>query len=104
MMSAAADSSMILVIALILSVSLLELVYYFRVINRIYFFKKEAHIEPKKPTVNALIAMISLALIILVIGFWPDTITTYLQAATDSLMDKGKYIHDVLSTGQLLIP
>ncbi len=103
MMSAAADSSMLLIIALILSVSLLELVYYFRVINRIYFFKKEKSIEPKKPTVNALIAMISLGVIILVIGFWPDTITGYLQAATDSLMDKGKYIHDVLSTGQLLI-
>ncbi len=103
-LSAASDAGMITVIVLILLVSIVEVVYYFRVINQIYFSRKESHIEPKRPTVNALIAMISLGLIILVIGFWPDTITGYLQAAADTLMDKGKYIHDVLSTGQLLIP
>jgi len=101
-LSAAADSGMLLVIVLILMVSVVELVYYFRVINRIYFFKKEEHVEPKRPTVNALIAMVSLGVIILVIGFWPDVVTGYLQAAADTLMDKGKYIQDVLSTGQLL--
>jgi formate hydrogenlyase subunit 3/multisubunit Na+/H+ antiporter MnhD subunit len=101
-LSAAADAGMLMVIVLILLVSIVELVYYFRVINRIYFFKKEEHVVPKRPTVNALIAMISLGVIILVIGFWPDVVTGYLQAAADTLMDKGKYIQDVLSTGQLL--
>ncbi len=102
MLSAAAQSNMLLMIALVLSVSLIELVYYFRVVNRIYFFKKESHIEPKKPTVNALIAMISLGVIILVIGVWPDAITGYLHQASQALLDKGNYIRDVLSTGQLL--
>ncbi len=102
MLSAAAHSNMVLIIALVLSVSLIELVYYFRVVNRVYFFKKESKIEPKKPTVNALIAMITLGLIILVIGFYPNLITGYLHHASQALLDKGKYIHDVLSTGQLL--
>ncbi len=102
MMSAAAHANMLLVIALILSVSLIELVYYFRVVNRIYFYKKESHIEPKKPTVNAVIAMVTLGVIILVIGFYPDVISGYLHQASQALLDKGKYIQDVLSTGQLL--
>jgi len=101
-LSAAAHANMVLIIALVLSVSLIELVYYFRVVNRIYFFKKEDHIEPKKPTVNALIAMILLGIIILVIGFYPDIVTGYLHNASQALLDKGKYIQDVLSVGQLL--
>ncbi|NIA10324.1 MAG: hypothetical protein GWP10_11510 [Nitrospiraceae bacterium] len=102
MLSAAAHSNMLLIIALILSVSLIELVYYFRVVNRVYFFKKESDIKPKKPTVNAIIAMVTLGLIILVIGFYPDVITGYLHQASQALLDKGQYIQDVLSTGQLL--
>jgi len=101
-LSAAADSGMVLVIALILMVSIVELVYYFRVVNRIYFFSNTTGIEPKRPTVNALTAMIVLGVLVVVIGLWPDLVTGYLQAAADTLLDKGRYIQDVLSTGQLL--
>jgi len=101
-LSAAAHANMILVIALVLFVSIVELVYYFRVVNRIYFFPKRKEIEPKKPTINALIAMGMLGIFILVIGFYPDSVTGYLHSASHSLLEKGKYIQDVLSIGQSL--
>ncbi len=100
-LTAAAHEGMFMIIGMILLVSIVELVYYFRIINRIFFFKMEDHIEPKRPTANALIAMFALGVIILVIGFYPGLITGYIHEASQSLLDKGKYIHDVLSAGVL---
>jgi len=96
-MTAAADSNMILIMALVLIVSVIELVYYLRVVNRVYFFKKEENIQPQRPTVNALMVMLVLGAIILVIGFYPDAVTGVLHKASASLMDKTQYIHNVLS-------
>ena len=96
-LTAAADSNMLLIIALILIVSVIEIVYYFRVVNRIYFFKKDESVTPQRPTAHALLAMISLGAIILIIGFYPDSVTDILHKASVDLMDKGKYINDVLS-------
>ena len=96
-LTAAADSKMIALIAIILSVSVLEVVYYLRVVNRIYFFPKKESMETQKPTINALIAMISLGIIILVIGFYPDLITGFIDRAAADLMDKTGYIKDILT-------
>ena len=99
-LTAAADSNMILILALILIVSIVELVYYFRVINRVYFFKRDENVKAEKPTVNGMIAMLALGLIIIVVGFYPDSITGILHKAAIDLMDKSGYIHDVLSFNQ----
>lgn len=96
-LTAAANHSMLLIISLILIVSVVELVYYLRVVNRIYFFEEEKSMVPKKPTFNALIAMITLGVIILAIGFYPDAVTGILHKASADLLDKSKYIQDVLS-------
>ncbi len=96
-LTAAADNKMIVLIAVILIISILEAVYYLRVVNRIYFYDKKEKTEAKKPSINALVAMISLGIIILVIGFYPDLITGYLQDAAADLMDKGNYIKEVLT-------
>ncbi len=96
-LTAAADSNLLLIIALVLSVSVIEIVYYFRVVNRIYFFKKEESVIPQRPTVNALLAMITLGAIILIIGFYPDSVTEILHKASADLMDRTQYINDVLS-------
>ena len=96
-LTAAADSNLILIIALILIVSVIEVVYYFRVVNRIYFFKKQESVTPQRPTVHALLAMVVLGAIILIIGFYPDSVTEILHKASADLMDKTKYINDVLS-------
>ena len=94
---AAADSGMILIIALILIVSVVEIVYYFRVVNKIYFIKKESHVVPQRPTINALFSMIVLGIIVILIGFFPDLITGILHDASRDLMDKTDYINNVLS-------
>ena len=62
---AAANEGMLLIIALILMVSVVEIVYYFRVVNRIYFFEKSEDVTPHKPTVNAMFSMIVLGVLLL---------------------------------------
>jgi len=101
-LTAAADSGMILIVALILSISLIEVVYYLRVVNRIYFVKKEKDLELRKPTPQALFSMLVLGVVILIVGFYPDIITGVLHKATAALLDKGSYINDVLSLSQTI--
>ena len=101
-LTAAADSGMLLIIALILSISLIEVVYYLRVVNRIYFVKRETDLEITKPTPQAMFSMLVLGAIILVIGFYPDLITGMLHKASAALLDKGSYLNDVLSLSQTI--
>ncbi len=101
-LTAAADEGMILIIALVLIVSIVEIVYYFRVINRIYFYKKSDDIIVQKPRINAVIAMVILGSIILIIGFDPDIVSTYLHNASHDLLNTREYINNVLSLGQSL--
>jgi proton-translocating NADH-quinone oxidoreductase chain N len=101
-LTAAANEGMILIIALVLIVSVVEIVYYFRVVNRIYFFEKSEDVVVQKPRVNAMIAMLILGSIILVIGFDPDIVSTYLHNASHDLMNTREYIDNVLSIGQSL--
>ena len=100
-LTAASEEGMFLIIALVLLVSIVEVVYYFRVINRIFFMKKEEKTKPEKPASNAVFAMVALGVIILVIGLYPALITDYLHEASRALLDKGKYIQDVLSAGMI---
>ena len=103
-LTAAANEGMLLIIALILMVSVVEIVYYFRVINRIYFFKfdKATSVVPHKPRINAFLAMAVLGILILVIGFYPDAVTGVLHQASDDLQNTQQYINNVLSVGQTL--
>ncbi|MEN8187689.1 MAG: proton-conducting transporter membrane subunit [Bacteroidota bacterium] len=96
-LTAAADENMILLIAAILAVSVVEIVYYFRVVGKLYFPDKESNIEVYRPKFNAMIAMGVLGVVILVIGFYPDLITGYLHNAADILLDKASYIRFVLN-------
>ncbi len=104
-LTAAADEGLLLVIALVLIVSVIEIVYYFRVVNRIFFqeYNKEESVVPHKPRFNAIIAMTVLAILILVIGFYPDAVTGMLHSASSDLLDKSGYIDNVLQVGQSLI-
>ena len=96
-LTAAADSNMILIMTLVLMVSVVELVYYMRVVNRVYFFKKEESVKTTRPTYNGMLAMLVLGAIILIVGFYPDVITGILHKASAELMDKGHYIKEVLT-------
>ena len=103
-LTAAANQEMLLIIALVLLVSIVEIVYYFRVINRIYFFPfdKITSVVPHKPRINALVAMSVLAILILVIGFYPDSVSEMLSRASDDLLNTQEYIKNVLSASQTL--
>jgi NADH:ubiquinone oxidoreductase subunit 4 (subunit M) len=68
-----------------------------RVVNRIYFFKKDESVSTQRPTFNALIAMVTLGAIVLIVGFYPDAVTGILHKASADLMDKAGYINDVLT-------
>ncbi len=96
---AAADVRLIAVIAIILSVSVVEIVYYFRVLHRIYFRKRISSLELKIPSINAKLSMLILALIIVVIGVYPDLISGLIERAATDLLDKQHYIQSVLSVG-----
>jgi len=94
---AAAENDLILIVGLILFVSLIEVVYYLRVVNRIYFVKRETDVKIQKPTMQAVFSMLVLGAVILLIGFYPELITDLLHKASETLLDKTSYINDVLS-------
>ena len=93
---AAADKNMLFLIVSILIVSTIEIVYYFRVIGKLYFSEDTENVEVYKPSTNSLIAMSLLSLVILAVGIYPDLITGYLHSAADVLLDKAAYINFVL--------
>lgn len=96
LLMASADANMLALIALILAVSVVEIVYYFRVVNGVYFKKAETEVESHKPNWNASLAMIVLAVAIIVVGVYPNIIYDYLVNAADALLDKAGYIGNVL--------
>ncbi len=96
MLVATADSNMYFVIALILSVAIVEVIYYFKVIGRLYFRQHHEDVEIQHPTWNAIISMSVLAIVIIAVGIYPEFITEYLTKATNELFDKATYIHNVL--------
>ena len=93
---AAADESMLALVAIILMVSIVEIVYYFRVVAKLYFGKPTEEEVVHKPTFGGYLSMTVLAVVILVVGFYPDLITGFLHRAADTLLDKGAYISNVL--------
>ena len=97
---AAADVRLIAVIAIILVVSVIEIVYYFRVLHRIYFKERISTVEIKIPSLNAKFAMLILALVIVIIGIYPDLISGLIERAATDLLDKQHYIQSVLSVGR----
>jgi proton-translocating NADH-quinone oxidoreductase chain M len=96
-LSAAADKNMLLLIMTILAVSIVEIIYYFRVVSTLYYGKQNPEIEIQKPSINAMVSMIALGITILVVGVYPDVITNLLENAATALTDKATYIQSVLT-------
>jgi formate hydrogenlyase subunit 3/multisubunit Na+/H+ antiporter MnhD subunit len=93
---ATADSHMEFVIATILAISVVEIVYYFRVISRLYFRKAHAEIKVQHPRWNGLLAMGILSVVIIAVGLRPDLISHLLSNAADDLMNKAAYIQQII--------
>ena len=98
---AAADASFYYLMGTILIVSIIEIVYYFRVMGRLYFGKPQNDVILQKPTFGGIFAMSILAVVIIAIGIHPDFISGFIQSAADTLLDKAGYINSVLQTTNL---
>jgi len=98
---AAADSSFFYLMGTILIVSIIEIVYYFRVMGRLYFGKPQNNVILQKPTFGGIIAMSILAIVIIAVGFHPDLVSGFIHNAADTLLDKAGYIHSVLPNADI---
>ena len=94
---AASDANAIALIIGVLLVTIIEMTYFLRVVGRIYFGKLEKEEVSHKPSINASIAMISLAVFIIVIGVYPDFVLPHIERAAEALLDKSHYIQQILS-------
>lgn len=84
-----------IIVPLILGASLIEFVYYFRLIHRIWFYKPT---ETKKESNTIKGAMIILILIIILIGIHPilpNPIWEFIQGAGNDIANKAAYIKNV---------
>ncbi len=96
LLMASADSNLLWLIATVLVVSMVEIVYYFRVVNGIYFKKYSDEYEVHKPNWNASVVMIVLALAVILVGVYPNLVYGFFENAANSLMDRANYIQQVL--------
>ena len=91
------NAGFILVAALALAGSIIEAVYYLRVVGRLYFKSSEDQVKTKYVHASAVVAMSILAGLALFAGLFPDVVIHYLQPAARELMDKTHYIQSVMA-------
>ena len=88
----------VLIAALALVGSVIEAVYYLRVVGRLYFKPHHEELKVKRAHGSALFAMSILAIIALVVGLYPDLVIHYLKPAAAELLDRSVYIKSVLAS------
>lgn len=93
---ATADKHLEMVIAVILAVSVIEIIYYFRVISRLYFRKPNFELKVQRPNWNGILAMATLSIAIIAVGIYPDFISNILNQAADALFNKADYIQQIV--------
>ncbi len=87
------------VAALALFGSVIEAIYYLRVVGRLYFKQPNEAEKTKYVHASAILAMSVLALVVLFAGLFPDVVMSYLKPAAIELVDKTAYIKAVLTAG-----
>ncbi len=92
-----ADAGLMTAVVLVLIASVIEAVYYLRVVSRLYFNKEVAkETEVRRTPITGLLAMGILALVIIVVGIYPDYIWNLLKPAAEELVNKAEYIRIAL--------
>ena len=92
-----ADAGLIAAVVLVLIASIIEAVYYLRVVSRLYFNKETAvESEIRRTPVSGLVAMGVLGLVIIVVGLYPDALWNILKPAAEELVNKAEYIRIAL--------
>jgi proton-translocating NADH-quinone oxidoreductase chain N len=87
----------VLLAALILTGSVIEAVYYLRVVGRLYFKTPDEETKIKILNKTAIFAMSILAILVIYIGIYPDAVMQYLEPAARELFNPAGYIQSVLS-------
>ncbi len=89
-------SHYIVIAALILLGSLIEAVYYLRVVGRLFFKPASEKVSAEPLPISGFISMFVLVAAAIVIGLYPNWVMHLLQPAAKELFDKQFYIHSVL--------
>ncbi len=91
-LTSTAKGGFLTVIVLILISGIIEAVYYLRVVSRLYFKKDLSKDNVRRTPLSGIVAMGVLAIVIILIGFYPHLILEYIQPAAHDLIDKASYI------------
>nr|AGF93216.1 NADH dehydrogenase (quinone) [uncultured organism] len=83
----------IIITALILFATIVEIGYYLKVIQKIYFEKRETKVFN---TANIFIPVLVLTVFVFALGIYPELITTTLDRAANELLNSTEYITTVL--------
>ena len=94
--SATVKAHYLAVAALALVGSVIEAVYYLRVVGRLFFRPSDERIQPARLPVSGFISLGLLVLAVVVIGLYPGWVMHALQPAAQELLDKSFYIRSVL--------
>ncbi len=92
-----ADAGLITAVVLVLIASVIEAVYYLRVVSRLYFNKETVEErEVRRTPITGMLAMGVLALVIIAVGIYPDYLWNLLKPAAEELVNKAEYIRIAL--------
>lgn len=92
-----ADSGLIAAVVLILIASVIEAIYYLRVVSRLYFNKENvAQDDVRRTPISGMIAMGILALVIIAVGLYPEFVWNLLKPAAEELVNKAEYMRIAL--------
>ena len=91
-----AKAELIAVVVLVLISSVIEAVYYLRVVSRLYFYDENKEANVRRTPATGLIAMGILAIVIVVVGLYPSAIMDVLKPAASELVNKAEYIRIAL--------
>ena len=92
-----ADAGLITAVVLVLMASVVEAVYYLRVVSRLYFNLETAEEkEVRRTPITGMLAMGVLALVIIAVGIYPDYVWNILKPAAEELVNKAEYIRIAL--------
>ncbi|MBN2281624.1 MAG: hypothetical protein JXQ65_13665 [Candidatus Marinimicrobia bacterium] len=90
------DLLYILLMGIVLLGTVIEGTYFFRVVQVIYFKESNNKTEPEGPPVSGLISMSVFAILVVLIGLFPNAILKILTTAASELLNNLEYIRSVL--------
>jgi len=86
----------LVLVALVLVGTVIEGAYFFRVIQAIFFKKRDEKPARHEAPVAALVPILVVVVLIIALGVYPDAITGALNSAASELLERAHYVRSVL--------